>query len=98
MADLSHSLFDRASTYVIAHGMQLKQELGHGKDGTVFSTDQFTAVKVYLRPHDLQRELDCYMRLDEHNVLQILGHNVPHLIDADLNLLILEMSIVRQPF
>jgi hypothetical protein len=98
MSNLSPSLIERAEAYAIARGMQLKQELGHGKDGTVFSTDQFTAIKVYGRRHDHQRELDCYMRLYEHDVRQVLGHNVPQLLDADLNLLILEMTIVEPPF
>ena len=88
----------RASHYANTRGVEIKQRLGQGKDGTVFSTTARTAVKVYRRKIDLDRELSCYLRLEEHDVREVLGHQVPQLVDVDLNLIVLEMTWVEPPF
>jgi len=57
-----------------------------------------TALKVHERSEPYFRERDCYMRLYEHEVTEIRGHNVPQLIDFDDELLAIEMTVVARPF
>lgn len=92
----------RASFYARRRGLELGQLLGDGKDGTVFSTLRSprgpTALKALLRPDLYQRELACYLRLTEHGVDQVCGHNVPQLLGHDDELLVIEMTIVSRPY
>src|SRR6185312_8845477 len=44
------------------------------------------------------REYLCYIRLASNGISQVLGHRVPKLIDADEELMVLEMTIVKRPF
>jgi hypothetical protein len=69
----------RLSTYVAGRGMQLRRPLGSGIDGTVYSTDQATAVKGLISVGAYRRELDCYQRLQAHSVHEVRGHHVPQL-------------------
>jgi len=92
----------RASLYAQRRGLDLGPRLGHGKDGTIFSTLGSpagpTAVKS-LRRHDLYlRELACYQRLAVYGVVEVCGHSVPQLLGHDDDLLIIEMTIVSRPF
>jgi hypothetical protein len=43
-------------------------------------------------------ELETYLRLQDENIAQVLGFNVPQLLDYDAELLVLEMTVVQQPF
>jgi hypothetical protein len=92
------NLESRAAAYVIARDMRLEQELGHGKDGTVYATDFATAVKVFVRHDAFLREKACYERLRERGIDEILGHSVPLFIQADDELWTIEMSTVDRPF
>jgi len=78
--------------------MRLERELGHGKDGTVYSTSAGTAVKVFVQPQPFRQELVCYERLTERQVFEVMGHSVPMFIRSDSALLIIEMSVVDRPF
>ncbi len=56
------------------------------------------AIKVHLRREPFEVELETYLRLREANVTQVLGFNVPQLLGHDIDLLVLEMTVVQQPF
>ena len=98
MQDPSQSLLERASLYAASRSIQLKQQLGFGKDGSVYSTSKATAVKVFRLQEMFSREWACYARLSELGIFEILGHWVPQLRGADDRLLVIEMSIVERPF
>ena len=74
------------------------QQLGYGKDGSVFATSVPTAVKVFFRRDVYARELACYQRLAEHEVEEIRGHAVPRLLGWDDELFVVEMEIVSRPY
>lgn len=56
------------------------------------------ALKVHLRREPFEVELETYLRLREAKVAQVLGFNVPQLLGYDAELLVLEMTVVQQPF
>ncbi|MEX0887188.1 MAG: hypothetical protein WD009_12205, partial [Phycisphaeraceae bacterium] len=45
-----------------------------------------------------RRELAACVRLREHEVLDVLGHAVPQLLDADPQLGVIELSTVAPPY
>ncbi len=98
MADPSNELSARLTRYVTARKLQLKHSLGFGKDGTVFSTTTGTAVKVFQSREPYTSERDCYIRLAEHGVVEVLGHQVPEMIAWSDLLLVIEMSMVSPPY
>ena len=89
---------ERIRRYSVAQGTHLLQSLGFGKDGTVHLTVQRTAIKVFSHEAVFARERNCYLRLKEFNIHEVLGHNVPQLVNSDEDLLILEMTSVQPPF
>lgn len=56
------------------------------------------AIKIHLRRGPFEIELETYFRLQEQRVIRVLGFNVPQLLDYDTKLLVLEMTVVQQPF
>lgn len=98
MDPLNEDILRRANEYTRLRGLRLEQELGSGKDGTVWATDRATAVKVFASRHTYDRELAAYRRLAEQGVSDVLGHHVPHLLRFDKGTLVIEMTIVRPPF
>ena len=72
--------------------------LGFGREAKVYLTSDGTAIKVHEDPDAFQCELLCYIRLMSHEIWEVLGHNVPKLLDADEQLLVLEVSVVERPF
>lgn len=78
--------------------MRLEQRLGFGKDGIVWASSVATAIKGYVRADIFARELQCYQRLGQHEVQEILGHRVPALLDWSDEQWVIEMTIVKPPF
>jgi hypothetical protein len=76
----------------------MERPLGFGREAHVYATSHGTAIKAHEHYDAFERELLCYMRLSSHNVWEVLGHNVPALVDADEELSVLELSIVKRPF
>jgi hypothetical protein len=89
---------DRAFDYAVKRGMRLEDQLGSGVDGIVLRSGRPSAVKVFAREDAFRRELACYRRLREREILDILGHRVPQLLDFDDSLLVIEMTVVQPPF
>ncbi len=94
----SEDMRNRASDYAGRRGFILEHQLGYGRDGTIFSTSLATAVKVFFGPEPYERELACYRRLVEYEVIDVLGHHVPQLIGWHDELLVIEMTVVTPPF
>lgn len=98
MANWRDEVLVRANEYAFRYGCTLNQELGFGYDGIVFSTNCQSAVKA-LRFHALfARERDVYERLEEHQVREVLGFEVPRVIRTDEELFVIEMTIASPPF
>lgn len=90
--------FDRLVRYANDRQLQLSSQLGQGYDGTVFSTNQGTAIKSLAFERLYQRERDVYLRIRENGVESIHGFSVPAMIDFDDHLWTIEMEIVSPPF
>ncbi len=88
----------RARQFANGRGQNVTAPLGAGYDGTVFSTDVDTAIKVFEYEKLYQRERDVYLRLQEHQLCEVCGCRIPRLIDFDDDLAIVEMAIVQPPF
>lgn len=71
---------------------------GRGQDGFVLRSDRLTAVKFFDRAQRFERELEVYRVLTVKGIHDIASHAVPELIDADVDLLAIEMSIVERPY
>lgn len=82
----------------IAKDYLILQEFGWGFDGFVFPTSRMTAVKVFDNAATYQNELSVYLRLLEHNVVNVLGFAVPRLVNWDDDRRIIEMTSVNPPF
>ena len=72
--------------------------LGMGQEGSVWPTDNETAIKVFDRERNFNSEASCYEILRDNQVYEIDGFTIPHLIDSDSDLLVVEMTIVAPPF
>ena len=77
--------------------------MGSGTQGTVFTAlrpryPSVFAVKFHLREVAYYREVGVYRRLQELNINEVCGHEVPLLLNCNDELLAFEMTIVRPPF
>lgn len=92
-----------AEAYSVRHRMRLLDRLGTGIHGIVFAVEsnaEFSAaaLKVHYFREPYLRERQVYERLAELEVSQILGFEVPRLLDFDDEFLALRMTIVTAPF
>ncbi len=93
----------RAELYAERNQLKFEQRLGEGIHGIVlFATGQGraggSAVKVHNARDAYLRERDCYFRLQQLGVTEILGHQVPRLIKHDDGLWVVEMTVVTRPY
>ncbi len=90
----------RATQYCQSRGFDVvgKERLGYGSDGVVWRTTRGTALKLFYRAEQFDLEWECYERLRTAEVTQIGCCSVPRLIDADQELLAIEMSLVQPPY
>ncbi|MFO0874466.1 MAG: hypothetical protein U0575_10900 [Phycisphaerales bacterium] len=91
-------MMDRARGYAARHGLELRDRLGFGKDGTVWLTNERSAVKALRHAEPYQREVAAYRRLSRLGVVEVNGLFVPQFIRSDDELLVFEMTIVQPPF
>ena len=96
----SDRLHRLANSYVTTRGIQVdfNAQLGFGNDGTVWATNNDTAIKVFERFGNYNREVACYQRLRDLNIDEVGNLSVPRLVDFDEELLVVEMTIVTPPF
>jgi hypothetical protein len=98
MLELMKERDKRATEYAIVQGIALIDRLGHGWDGSVFSTSRFSAIKAFEFQMLYGNELAVYQRLRDRGIVAIDGFNVPQLLRFDHELWVLELTIVRPPF
>jgi hypothetical protein len=92
-----------AAAYASQHQLELAERLGFGIHGIIFvavskSESGRIAIKVHRESEPYLRERAVYERLEQAGITEILGFYVPQFIQADDNLLVIEMSIVKRPF
>lgn len=90
----------RAKEYATQYGFQILWDrlLGFGNDGSVWETDQRSAVKAFERETNYNRERNCYQRLEVLGIERVGELMIPRLIGLDDDLLIIEMGVVFPPF
>ncbi|QDV81820.1 hypothetical protein [Planctomycetes bacterium TBK1r] len=93
----------RLAHYVETRNGEVVCPLGVGTQGTVFAIRVLShptemAVKLHRRDVAYRRELAVFLRLQELEVSEVRGHEVPQLIGFDDELLAIEMTIVSPPF
>ena len=76
----------------------MERLLGFGREAKVYATSRRSAVKMHADLQAFEREFLCYLRFLNTGIESVLGHNVPKLIDADEELMVLEVSVVERPF
>jgi len=72
-----------AAEYAKEHRRSLLRFLGNGNDGAVWESNQQTAIKVLERRESYLRERDAFLRLQDHEVVDIQGFAIPCLIGFD---------------
>jgi len=100
---MEEALIQNALAYAARHQLQLAERLGFGIHGIIFVAENKskggkTAVKAHRESGPYRRESSVYERLKRAGVTEVVGFNVPQLIQADDDLRIIEMSIVARPF
>jgi hypothetical protein len=98
MLPVDEDIMRRVREFALRCGLTLHSRLGFGKDGSVWESDQDSAIKVFRSAIPYRRELAAYRRLAEHSVVQVAGCAVPQLLRTDEELLVIEMTIVVPPF
>lgn len=93
----------RIAAYCQRRQLERLGMLGSGMHGNVFRASSRggvgeVALKAHLRREPFELELETYLRLREANITQTLGFNIPQLLGYDDDLLVLEMTVVQQPF
>ena len=92
-----------ALAYAAQQQLKLAERLGFGVHGIIFvaedkSKSGKTAVKAHRELEPYRRERAVYERLKRAGVTELVGFNVPQLVNADDDLRVIEMSIVTRPF
>ncbi|MGA2248560.1 MAG: hypothetical protein ABSH48_26650 [Verrucomicrobiota bacterium] len=100
---MDEAVIQNAIAYASQRQLHLAERLGFGIHGIIYvaegkSTGGKTAIKGHRETEPFLRELSVYLRLQEAQVAEILGFNVPQLIQADDALRVIEMTIVTRPF
>ncbi|WP_145375018.1 hypothetical protein [Symmachiella dynata] len=88
----------RAREYAKNRRIELKEQLGAGYDGVVFSTNQESVIKSLRFDKLYHKERDVYLRLRKNHIEKIEGFAVPALVDYDDFLWVVEIEIVSPPF
>lgn len=64
----------------------------------MLGTSHRTAIKSLVHPILYRQERDVYLRLQELNLSNLRGFEIPRLVDLDDTLQVIEMTIVSPPF
>jgi hypothetical protein len=90
-------LLANAKRYVQTRDAHITNCIGGGTDGTVWKTDQPSAIKVLELEKNYRMELGRYQRLADHGVRNVLGLVVPRILGWDDDLMVVEMELVSPP-
>lgn len=96
--EMDFEVSERGLAYSVEYGLEIVDRFGWGIQGTVYKTNNRTAVKVFDRVEHYLRERDVYRRLLQSNVTIIRGCNIPELLNYNNRLWAIEMTIVERPF
>jgi hypothetical protein len=88
----------RLAQYLQSRNQSVDEPLGEGKDGYVWRTSRWTALKIHLTEESYQPERDAYIRLRELGIKEVAGLRVPMWRDHDDACLAIEMTIVIPPY
>lgn len=97
---MNPQLLARVHEYLsrIEEPVKLKDFLGQGTDGAVWSTTRGTAVKVFEYLAGFANERDAYLRLAEYGVTNKLNEFwIPELRGYDDELMVVEMELMQTP-
>ncbi|HZZ26469.1 MAG TPA: hypothetical protein VFE46_00575 [Pirellulales bacterium] len=92
------SAAERAHQFAQSRNIELVKTLGSGVNGQVWSSTRLSAVKVFDRQMEYEREWVVYARLAELEVDRINEFEVPQLLAWDDELRVIEISLVRPPY
>lgn len=100
---MNESLIPNVRAYAAERQLQIASPLGSGKDGIVWvGKSRVAPAGVAIKAHRFEdpyfQEKVVYRRLYEQRIYSVPGFNVPTLLGFNDGLLILEMTIVKQPF
>ena len=100
---MEDALLEAAQSYADKHRLTLAEPLGSGIDGSVWvlrsAVNPYdTAVKIHRGVATFWREVRCYERLREKGIFHLRGFVVPRLVEIDVDLLAIEITIVSPPF
>ena len=100
---MDEAVIQNAMAYASKRQLRLAERLGFGIHGIIYVAEGKgdggkTAIKVHREQEPFQREWSVYLRLQEAQISEILGFNVPQLIQADNVLRVIEMTVVTRPF
>lgn len=90
--------FRRRAIEFLGDPQGLARQLGSGQEGYVWATRRQSALKVFERDNNFNRELECYHILAENCCSKIDVFQVPELLSFDRELKVIEMTIVSPPF
>ncbi len=93
----------KAHQYASRKKLAVRESLGGGIHGSVYllqgdKAKGGTALKIFREQEFFEREFMVYERLRAARIKQIRGFAVPQLVDADSELLALEMTVVERPY
>lgn len=78
--------------------MNIKQVLGYGTDGAVWSTTAKTAIQIFERVRGYYNERDAYLRLADYDYVQeIAGFALPRMLHYDDEIMAVEMDLMHDP-
>jgi hypothetical protein len=100
---VNEPLAKKIKSYADTRQLRITRKLGSGNQGTVFAALMHQganeiAVKFHNDAEAYYREKNAYERLASHSVMRVEGFNIPELVDANDDWLVLEMTIVPKPF
>jgi hypothetical protein len=98
MGSSSGNLREACEQFAGRQGIVLESPLGSGWDGSIWATNRQSALKAFRYRPGYERERDVYKRLKQQGIERIRSCHVPSLLQADDELLVVEMTIVQPPY
>ena len=89
---------NRLQQFAAKNDCVLKDQLGYGYDGIVYSTTSKSALKAFFYEKQYRQERNVYRRLLEKSIEEIQGFAIPKFLAHDDLLWVLEIQIVSPPY
>jgi len=91
-------MLEKPQQYEAKYTLRFTDALGNGKDGRVLKTASARAVKFFDDATVYRRELRAYQILQQRDIDELNGFQIPRLLRYDDALMAIEMTIVSPPF